>query len=100
MGNPHAIFFVEAIEAYDLAHLGPILEHDPIFPEKANISLAQILSPDHIKLKVWERGVGLTQACGTAACAAAVASWEQDGSTTETTCASVTEALAPRALET
>ena len=73
MGNPHAIFFVEAIEAYDLAHLGPILEHDPIFPEKANISLAQILSPDHIKLKVWERGVGLTQACGTAACAAAVA---------------------------
>ena len=73
MGNPHAIFFVADIEAYDLPHLGPVLEHDPIFPEKANISLAQILSRDHIRLRVWERGVGITQACGSAACAAAVA---------------------------
>jgi len=72
MGNPHAIFFVADIEAYDLAALGPGLETDPIFPQKANISLAQVLTPDHIRLKVWERGVGLTQACGSAACATLV----------------------------
>jgi diaminopimelate epimerase len=72
MGNPHAIFFVADIEAYDLAALGPGLETDPIFPQKANISLAQVLAPDHIRLKVWERGVGLTRACGSAACATLV----------------------------
>jgi len=72
MGNPHAIFFVSDIEAYDLAALGPGLETDPIFPQKANISLAQVLAPDHIRMKVWERGVGLTQACGSAACATLV----------------------------
>ena len=72
MGNPHAVFFVADIEAYDLAALGPGLETDPIFPQKANISLAQVLAPDHIRLKVWERGVGLTQACGSAACATLV----------------------------
>ncbi len=72
MGNPHAIFFVADIEAYDLAALGPGLETDPIFPQKGNISLAQVLAPDHIRLKVWERGVGLTQACGSAACATMV----------------------------
>jgi len=72
MGNPHAIFFVADIEAYDLAALGPGLETDPIFPQKANISLAQVLAPDHIRLRVWERGVGLTQACGSAACATLV----------------------------
>ena len=73
MGNPHAIFFVDRIEDHDLATLGPKLEHDPIFPEKANISLAQVLSRDHVRLKVWERGVGLTLACGSAACATLVA---------------------------
>jgi diaminopimelate epimerase len=72
MGNPHAIFFVADMEAYDLAALGPGLETDPIFPQKANISLAQVLAPDHIRLKVWERGVGLTRACGSAACATLV----------------------------
>ena len=72
IGNPHAIFFVADIEAYDLAALGPGLETDPIFPQKANISLAHVLAPDHIRLKVWERGVGLTQACGSAACATLV----------------------------
>ena len=72
MGNPHAIFFVAYIEAYDLGTLGPGLETDPLFPQKANISLAQVLAPDHIRLKVWERGVGLTQACGSAACATLV----------------------------
>ncbi|MGA0563998.1 diaminopimelate epimerase [Ancylobacter sp. VNQ12] len=73
VGNPHAIFWVDDIDAVDLAHYGPELEHHPIFPERANISLAQFVGPDHIRLKVWERGVGLTRACGSAACAAAVA---------------------------
>jgi diaminopimelate epimerase len=73
MGNPHAIFFVDDIGAYDLAEIGPALEHDPIFPDRANISLARAVARDHIELKVWERGVGLTRACGSAACAALVA---------------------------
>lgn len=73
VGNPHAIFWVDDIDAIDLAHYGPEMEHHPIFPERANISVAQLAGPDHIRLKVWERGVGLTRACGTAACATAVA---------------------------
>ena len=73
MGNPHAIFWVNDVDAYDLARSGPLLENHPIFPERANISLAQVVSHDHIILKVWERGVGLTRACGSAACAAVVA---------------------------
>jgi diaminopimelate epimerase len=72
MGNPHAIFWVGDINDYDLAKLGPPLEHDPIFPERANISLAQVASREHIVLRTWERGAGLTRACGSAACAAAV----------------------------
>jgi diaminopimelate epimerase len=73
MGNPHAVFFVMDVEGYDLSRIGPGLEHHPIFPERANISLAQVLNSKHILLKVWERGAGLTQACGTAACATLVA---------------------------
>jgi diaminopimelate epimerase len=73
VGNPHAIFWVEDVEAHDLGRFGPLLENHPIFPERANISLAQVVSPEHIILKVWERGAGLTKACGSAACAAAVA---------------------------
>ena len=73
VGNPHAIFWVSDVEAYDLGRFGPLLENHPIFPERANISLAQVISPDRIKVRVWERGVGLTLACGTAACAVAVA---------------------------
>jgi len=73
IGNPHAIFWVKDIEAYDLKTVGPLLEHHPIFAEGANISLAHIYAPDQIRVKVWERGVGLTKACGTAACAVAVA---------------------------
>ncbi|MHA1133020.1 MAG: diaminopimelate epimerase [Alphaproteobacteria bacterium] len=73
VGNPHAIFFVDDVEAIDLARVGPMLEHHPLFPERANISVAQVLSPGHVKLRTWERGVGLTRACGTAACASAVA---------------------------
>ena len=73
MGNPHAIFWVDDVHGYDLAKLGPQLEHQPIFPERANISLAQVVSRQHIVLRTWERGAGLTRACGSAACAAAVA---------------------------
>ncbi len=73
VGNPHAIFWVDNIEDYDLGKIGPILENHPIFPERANISLAQITANDALTQKVWERGSGLTIACGTGACAAAVA---------------------------
>jgi diaminopimelate epimerase len=73
MGNPHAIFWVDDPQAYDLRAIGPKLEHDPLFPERANITLATTPSRDHIVIRTWERGAGLTQACGSAACAAAVA---------------------------
>ena len=74
MGNPHAVFFVDNDPGdYDLARIGPMLENHPLFPERANISIARILGPSHVVLRVWERGVGLTRACGSAACAAAVA---------------------------
>ncbi len=73
VGNPHAIFWVKDADAFDLGQIGPMLEHHPIFPERANISLAEVTAPDTLKLRVWERGAGLTRACGTAACAAAVA---------------------------
>ncbi len=73
MGNPHAVFFVEDLKSIPLELLGPDLEHDPIFPEKANIGVAEIKNDREIRLKVWERGAGLTQACGTGACAALVA---------------------------
>lgn len=73
MGNPHAIFWVDDLAAYDLGRLGPMLENHPIFPERANISLAAVRASDRIELRVWERGAGLTRACGTAACAALVA---------------------------
>jgi diaminopimelate epimerase len=72
MGNPHAIFWVDDPYAYDLGKLGPLLENHPIFPERANISLAQVTARDAITLRTWERGAGLTRACGSAACAAAV----------------------------
>ena len=73
MGNPHAIFWVDDVNAYDLGKIGPLLENHPIFPERANISLARVASPEHLIVRTWERGAGLTKACGSAACAAAVA---------------------------
>jgi diaminopimelate epimerase len=72
MGNPHAVFWVDDVDAYDLGKIGPLLEHHPLFPERANISLAQVVSREHLILRTWERGAGLTRACGSAACAAAV----------------------------
>jgi diaminopimelate epimerase len=73
MGNPHAVFFVDDADAFDLAQVGPKLEHDPLFPERANITLAQVVSRTGIRARVWERGVGITAACGSAACATLVA---------------------------
>jgi diaminopimelate epimerase len=73
MGNPHAVFWVESdVWSYDLERFGPLLENHPIFPERANISIAQVTGRDAITLRTWERGAGLTRACGSAACAAAV----------------------------
>ncbi|MDB5530845.1 MAG: diaminopimelate epimerase [Devosia sp.] len=73
MGNPHATFWVkDDVWNYALDRFGPLLENHPIFPERANISIAQVVSSDHIILRTWERGAGLTKACGTAACAALV----------------------------
>lgn len=72
MGNPHATFFVSDLDALDTARIGPALEHDPLFPERANIGFVQPLAPDHLRLVVWERGAGLTLACGSGACAALV----------------------------
>jgi len=73
MGNPHAIFWVDDPMAFDLEKIGPLLENHPLFPERANITLAAIRSREHIVIRTWERGAGLTKACGSAACATAVA---------------------------
>jgi len=73
VGNPHVIFFVDSIEDYDLKKIGPEIENHDYFPEKCNVTLAKVIDRKLIKVKVWERGAGLTKACGTAACATAVA---------------------------
>jgi diaminopimelate epimerase len=73
MGNPHAVFFVEDADAIDLATLGPKLERDPLLPERANISVVSLNGTDRLRQRVWERGAGITLACGSGACAAAVA---------------------------
>lgn len=74
IGNPHATFFVEDADAIELAAIGPRLEHHPMFPARANIGFASLRGVNSLRLRVWERGVGITQACGSAACAAVVAS--------------------------
>lgn len=73
MGNPHCVHFVEDATAVDLARLGPAIEHDPLFPQRTNVEFAQLLSPCRIRMRVWERGTGITLACGSGACATAVA---------------------------
>mgnify|MGYP001399380244 FL=1 len=73
VGNPHVIFFINNIEDFNLEKIGPEIENDKLFPEKCNVTLAKIINENHIKVKVWERGAGLTKACGTAACATAYA---------------------------
>ncbi len=73
MGNPHAVFFVADLDGVDVAERGAPLERDPLFPERANIEFAQVLAPGRIRMRVWERGTGITRACGTGACATLVA---------------------------
>jgi len=73
VGNPHAVFFVADCDAVPLGRLGPRIETDPLFPERVNVNIATVKSPTRIRLRVWERGAGLTRACGTGACATAVA---------------------------
>ena len=73
VGNPHLVFFEEDVDAIDLNRLGPSIEHDPAFPERINVNVAQVLNDGSLKLRTWERGAGLTLACGTGACATAVA---------------------------
>ncbi len=73
MGNPHLVFFVPDAEAVDLAQLGPALEHDPLFPQRTNVEFASLTGKDRLRMRVWERGAGVTLACGSGACATAVA---------------------------
>lgn len=73
MGNPHCVLFVADAEAVDLAALGPRYEHDALYPQRTNVEFASVLGPDHLRMRVWERGTGITLACGSGACATAVA---------------------------
>lgn len=73
MGNPHAVFFVKDVAAIDLACLGPRIEHHPLFPMRTNVEIVEIRAPDRLRVRVWERGAGVTLACGTGACASLVA---------------------------
>ena len=77
MGNPHVVFFVDEFETVKPHLAGPMIEFHPLFPEQTNVGFARVDAPDRIRLKVWERGVGMTQACGTGACAAVVAAHRQ-----------------------
>lgn len=78
VGNPHVVFFVEDVHKVDLDHLGPIIERHPLFPESVNVGLVTVLAPDRLRYRVWERGVGITQACGSGACAALAAAHRRD----------------------
>ncbi len=73
VGNPHVVFFVDDCDGINLEKLGPLIETDPLFPDRINVNVATVVATNHIQLRVWERGVGLTLACGTGACATAVA---------------------------
>lgn len=73
MGNPHCVHFVADAQAVDLPTLGPVIEHDPLFPQRTNVEFASLTGPDRLRLRVWERGAGITLACGSGACATAVA---------------------------
>lgn len=77
MGNPHVVFFVNSVEATPIASLGPRIERDPLFPQGVNVGFCEVRSPELLRLRVWERGAGLTKACGTGACAALVAAHRQ-----------------------
>lgn len=77
VGNPHCVFFVDDVNAHAIDKFGPMIEHHPLFPERANVSIAQVTSKHAIRLRVWERGAGITMACGTAACAALVCAYRR-----------------------
>lgn len=77
VGNPHCVFFVPDAEAVDVGALGPALEHHPLFPARTNVEFVSVLGPDRLRMRVWERGVGITRACGTGACAAAAAAYRR-----------------------
>lgn len=77
MGNPHCVFFVDDAEAAPVGTLGPEIEHHPLFPEATNVEFASLTAPDHLRLRVWERGTGITLACGSGACATAVAAHQR-----------------------
>jgi diaminopimelate epimerase len=77
MGNPHVVFFVHDVRAVPIERLGPKIEHDPLFPQRVNVGFAEVRSPQQLRLRTWERGTGLTKACGTGACAAVVAANRQ-----------------------
>lgn len=85
MGNPHFVIFVDDINGIDLPAIGPLLEHNSLFPNRTNVEFVQVVSPGELRMRVWERGSGITQACGTGACATAVAGvvWEKTGRTTK-----------------
>ena len=73
MGNPHFVIFVDDLSKIELSKVGPVLENNPVFPNRTNVEFVQVLSPDKVRMRVWERGSGITQACGTGACATVVA---------------------------
>ena len=77
VGNPHVVFFVDDCDAIELNRLGPEIEHDPLFPERINVNVATVVDRRNIRLRVWERGAGLTRACGTGACATAIAAMKR-----------------------
>ena len=77
IGNPHAVFFVEDVSVVDLEHIGPKLEQDDLFPEFANIEIVQVIGHDKVRMRVWERATGITKACGSGACAVAVAAYRR-----------------------
>ncbi|GAC1331280.1 MAG: diaminopimelate epimerase [Candidatus Dormibacteria bacterium] len=74
MGNPHAVTYVESVSTFPLERIGPLVEHHPAFPSRTNFEIVEVVAPGHLRMRVWERGVGETMACGTGACAVAVAS--------------------------
>ena len=78
VGNPHVVFFVPDAEAVPLSEIGPKIEHDPLFPQRINVEFAQVIDRQQIRMRVWERGVGITRACGTGACATLVAAARRD----------------------
>ena len=78
MGNPHVVFFVKDVDDIDLSDLGPTIETHVLFPERTNVEVVEVIDSNHVRMRVWERGVGITQACGTGACAVGVAAARRD----------------------